>query len=134
MVDGVHVRIGAGHYAIDVREVREVEECQPVSELPGAPAGVVGVCNLRGAVLPIVEVHQMLGQAPDGGRYIVVAEADGMVAGVQVDAILGIEPLPAALEPQPALGIRGQALADGELIGVLDPGEILRALAEAADG
>jgi purine-binding chemotaxis protein CheW len=131
-MDGVHVRVGAGRYAFDVRHVREVEDRQRVTAVPGAPAGVLGVCNLRGAVLPVVQVNELLGHDGDGGRFIVVTEVDGLVAGVTVDDILGVEPLPPDLEPEPTTGVRGRALVDGELVGVLDIGEILRLLADAA--
>jgi purine-binding chemotaxis protein CheW len=132
MADGVHVRVGAGRYAFDVRHVREVEERQRVTAVPGAPAGVLGVCNLRGAVLPVVQVDDLLGQAGDGGRFIVVTDVDGLVAGVTVDEILGVEPLPRELEVESTPGVRGRALVDGELVGVLDTGEILRLLADGA--
>jgi chemotaxis signal transduction protein len=132
--DGVHVRIGAGRYAFDVRDVREVEDRQRVTAVPGAPRGVLGVCNLRGAVLPVVQINDLLGQEADGGRFVVVADVDGFLAGVAVDEILGVEPLPRDLEAEPTVGVRGRALVDGELIGVLDTGEILRTLADAADG
>jgi purine-binding chemotaxis protein CheW len=134
MADGVHVRVGAGRYAFDVRDVREVEDRQQVTAVPGAPAGVIGVCNLRGAVLPVVQINDLLAQEADGGRFIVVADVDGMVAGVTVDEILGVEPLPRDLEGEPAVGVRGRALVDGELVGVLDAGQILRTLAQAPDG
>jgi purine-binding chemotaxis protein CheW len=134
MPEAVHVRVGAGRYAFDVRDVREVEECQPMTAVPGAPAELVGVCNLRGAVLPVVQVNRLLGQEPSPARFIVVADVDWIVAGVTVDDILGVEELPAQLEPEPAAGVRGRALVDGELVGVLDIGEILRQLAEAAEG
>ena len=134
MPEAVHVRVGAGRYAFDVRDVREVEECQLMTAVPGAPAELVGVCNLRGAVLPVVQVNRLLGQEPSPARFIVVADVDGIVAGVTVDDILGVEELPAQLEPEPAAGVRGRALVDGELVGVLDIGEILRQLAEAAEG
>jgi purine-binding chemotaxis protein CheW len=130
--DGVHVRVGAGRYAFDVRHVREVEDRQRVTAVPGAPAGVLGVCNLRGAVLPVVQVNELLGQDADGGRFLVVTDVDGFVAGVTVDEILGVEPLPGELEPDTTAGVRGRALIDGELVGVLDIGEILRLLADAA--
>jgi len=132
MPDGVHVRVGAGRYAFDVRDVREVEDRQRVTAVPGAPAGVLGVCNLRGAVLPVVQVNELLGQDAEGGRFIVIADVDGFLAGVTVDEILGVEPLPGELEPDAAAGVRGRALVDGELVGVLDTGEILRLLADAA--
>jgi chemotaxis signal transduction protein len=132
--EGVHVRVGVGRYAFDVRDVREVEECRRVTAVPGAPAGVVGVCNLRGAVLPVVQVHDLLGQEPDGERFLVVADVDGIVAAVAVDEIYGVEPLPRELEAEPGAGVRGRALVDGELIGILDTATILHELADAADG
>jgi purine-binding chemotaxis protein CheW len=134
MGEGVHVRVGAGRYAFDVRDVREVEDRQRVTAVPGAPDGVVGVCNLRGAVLPIVQIHDLLGQERDGASFLVVTAVDGMVAGVTVDEILGVEPLPADLEADQTVGVLGRALVDGELVGVLDMGAILRRLADAADG
>ncbi len=134
MGEGVHVRVGAGRYAFDVRDVREVEDRPPVTAVPGAPAGVLGVCNLRGAVLPIVQLHDLLGQQRDEDRFVVVAEAGGMAAGIAVDDILGVEPLPLELEAEASIAVRGRALVDGELIGVLDTGAILRWLAEAAHG
>jgi chemotaxis signal transduction protein len=132
--EGVHVRVGAGRYAFDVRDVREVEDRQPMTPVPGAPAGVLGVCNLRGAVLPVVRVHELLGQEPDGGRFIVVADVDGMVAAFAVDDVYGVEPLPRDLEADATVGVRGRALVDGELVGVLDTGAILQELADAAEG
>jgi len=132
--DGVHVRVGAGRYAFDVRDVREVEDRHPMTAVPGAPAGVLGVCNLRGAVLPVVQINDLLGQEPDGGGFLVVADVDGMVAGVTVDEIYGVEPLPPELEAEATPGVRGRALVDGELVGVLDLGAILRGLSDAADG
>ena len=92
------------------------------------------MCNLRGAVLPVVQISDLLGQAPDAGRFIVVATADGMVAGIVVDDILGVEPLPAELDAGSAPGVRGSALVGGELVGVLDAGAILRSLADAGEG
>ncbi len=134
MAEGVHVRVGAGRYAFDVREVREIEERRRITAVPGAPAGVLGVCNLRGAVLPVVRLADVLGLAPTDDRFLVVADVDGMVAGLTVDEVLGVEPLPPSLETESAASLRGSALVDGELIGVLDAGAILHALAEAAEG
>jgi len=130
----VHVRVGVGRYAFDVRDVREVEDRPPLTPVPGAPDGIVGVCNLRGAVLPVVQIDHLLGQALDTGRFLVVATADGMVAGIVVDEILGVEPLPAELDAGSTRGVRGSALVGGELVGVLDAGEILRSLADAGEG
>jgi chemotaxis signal transduction protein len=134
MVEAVHVRVGAGRYAFDVADVREVEERLPVTAVPGAPAAIAGVGNLRGAVLPIIELDAVLGHGGDGGRFIVVADAGGMVAGLAVDEILGVEELPRELDPDDTPGVRGHALVDGELIGVLDAVAILHGLAEIAEG
>ena len=134
MADGVHVRVGAGRYTFDVRDIREVEDRHTETAVPGAPGDVVGVCNLRGAILPVVRVHRLLGQASGGERFMVVAEAEGYLAGVIVDEILGVEPLPYELEADPTVGVRGRALVDGEFVGVLDIRAVLDALAEEADG
>lgn len=135
MADGVHVRVGSERYAFDVAEVREVESRGPITHVPGAPTAVAGICTLRGAVLPVVELATWLGRpASSSPCFLVVAEAGGIVAGLAVDELLGVEPLPGPLEHSGQTGLRGQALVDGELIGVLDVSEILQQIAEEVTG
>ena len=93
-----HVTLGCfevgGHtYAIDVAQVREVVRWQSVTPLPNAPALIEGVIDLRGAVVPVVDLGRALGGAPvaPGLRTrIAVTEVDGLVMGLAVDAAVEV--------------------------------------------
>ena len=93
-----HVTLGCfevgGHtYAIDVAQVREVVRWQSVTPLPNAPALIEGVIDLRGAVVPVVDLGRALGSGPvtPGLRTrIAVTEIDGLVMGLTVDAAVEV--------------------------------------------
>ena len=93
-----HVTLGcfevAGHtYAIDIAQVREVVRWQTVTPLPNAPALIEGVIDLRGAVVPVVDLGRALGwaaAAPGGRTRIAVTEVDGLVMGLVVDAAVEV--------------------------------------------
>ena len=101
----------AGHtYAIDVSQVREIVRWQPVTPLPNAPELIEGVIDLRGAVVPVVDLGRALGGAPvaPGQRTrIAVTEVDGLVMGLAVDAAVEVLSVDVAhLEDPPALATR----------------------------
>lgn len=76
-------------FAIDVGYVQEIVRVPEVTPLPDAPRLIEGVIDLRGAVIPVVDLSRMLGRGrADEGLLarIVVLEIDGLVLGLQVDA------------------------------------------------
>jgi len=77
-------------YAIDVAQVREVVRWQAVTPLPNAPALIEGVIDLRGAVVPVVDLGRALGRAPGPRTRIAVTEVDGLVMGLAVDAAVEV--------------------------------------------
>jgi purine-binding chemotaxis protein CheW len=87
--------------AVDVSEAREIMTLDTIRAVPGAPAPLLGVANLRGAVLAVADARSVLALAPKpmktGGAAIVLA-AGGLEAAVPIDGILGLEwfdaPLP----------------------------------------
>jgi purine-binding chemotaxis protein CheW len=90
-----HVTLGcfevAGHtYAIDIAQVREVVRWQSVTPLPNAPTLIEGVIDLRGAVVPVVDLGRALGWAPGARTRIAVTEVDGLVMGLAVDAAVEV--------------------------------------------
>jgi purine-binding chemotaxis protein CheW len=93
-----HVTLGCfevgGHtYAIDIAQVREVVRWQSVTPLPNAPALIEGVIDLRGAVVPVVDLGRALGGAavaPGSRTRIAVTEIDGLVMGLAVDAAVEV--------------------------------------------
>jgi len=99
--------VGGRLIAIDVANVREVVRWQPVTPLPKSPALIDGVIDLRGTVVPVVD----LGRALDGrkvepttGTRIVVAETDGLVVGLTVDSAVEVLKISAtSMEDPPSL-------------------------------
>jgi purine-binding chemotaxis protein CheW len=74
-----------------VREVFVVESITPV---PGMPAGLVGVTNLRGSVVPLLDLRQMIGLAAENAqRYAVVVKHGNWQVGVLVDTVPEIRTL-----------------------------------------
>jgi purine-binding chemotaxis protein CheW len=76
-------------YALDVAQLREVVRWQPVTPLPRAPALIEGVIDLRGAIVPVVDLCRVLRGKPiePGARArIAIVEIDGLVVGLAVDA------------------------------------------------
>lgn len=94
-------------YALDVSQVKEIVRFQEITPLPLAPALIEGVIDLRGAVIPVIDLERMLA----GGRTeetaqsrIVVLDCDGMVVGLCVGAATDVLSLDvSALEDVPDL-------------------------------
>jgi purine-binding chemotaxis protein CheW len=98
--------------ALGILQVREIIEFDTVTRVPGAPPWVRGVTNLRGSVLPVIDLALKLGlpqSAPHRRSCIVVAEVsfqgEKLVLGVLADAIGQVVELgPTEVEPPPAFG------------------------------
>ncbi len=94
-------------YAMDVTQVREVVRWQTVTPLPNAPELIEGVIDLRGSVVPVVDLGRALGgsgiEASNRAR-IVVTDVDGLSVGLSVEAAIEVLPVElTALEDPPAL-------------------------------
>lgn len=126
----VRLRVGGEHYALPVTAVREVAPIGDVMPMPGAPVHVLGVRNVRGDVVPVIDLAAVAGLGGDRDPTIVtIVEDAGRRAGLAVDAVIDVGPLPEASEEPASPLLRGVAMADGELIGVIDPGALLTAAA-----
>lgn len=128
----VHVRVLAGgeHYALPVEEVLEIAELGQVTPVPGAPSGVLGVRNLRGQVIPVIDLATMLGlSSEDGNERIVVAEDSGRRAALAVTATVDVGELGAATEEVDSSYLSGAVLVDGALVGIVDVPAVLAVVA-----
>ncbi|MCQ3971320.1 chemotaxis protein CheW, partial [Klebsiella pneumoniae] len=67
-------RIGDQEFCVDIRSVREIRGWAPATPLPQSPAYVRGVLNLRGAVLPIIDLSSRLGlgTAEPSARHVII--------------------------------------------------------------
>jgi purine-binding chemotaxis protein CheW len=117
----VRVHLGSESYALPVAMVREVGRLGDVAQLPGAPASVLGLYNLHGSVIPVIDLARLLG-LPRGApaQKIVVAEHAGRLAGLAVEAITGVQEIGEASEEAQSPHLSGAALVDGALVGVID--------------
>lgn len=85
--------VGGEDYAIDIGQVREIRSCTAPSPLPDAPPSVLGVINLRGAVLPLLDLAARLGLATQDSperNVTIVAEVENIQVGLLVDAVSDI--------------------------------------------
>lgn len=94
-------------YGLDVTHMREIVRHRAVVPLPDAPPLIEGVVDLRGTVVPVVDLRRVLAGAPVEARStarIAICESDGLLVGLAVDAaieVLAVDPL--ALGDPPAL-------------------------------
>ena len=103
----ISFKVGGQEYCVDIMSVREIRGWTPATPLPSAPPYVRGVINLRGAVLPVVDMAARLGlpaSTPTERHVIVVVWLAGQLVGLLVDAVCDILAVrPEALQPTPEL-------------------------------
>lgn len=134
-VELLSFRLGEQEYSVDIMSVREIRGWTRATPLPHAPAHIRGVINLRGNVLPVVDLSSRLGMAPvegDPRNVIIVVHLGNQVAGLLVDAVSDIIALPRSdLQAPPALGADGAnscieaiTIVEGRMIRVLNLGGV----------
>lgn len=119
-------------YGVPVASVREVSRVGEITRVPQAPEHIRGVMNLRGRILPVLELRTRLGHppllAPGPRARVVVAEIHGRVLGLLVDAVAQVLKVPSdRVVPPPddarsaaADYLTGVAQLDDRLIILLD--------------
>jgi len=132
--------IGGEEYAISLLKVKEIIEYDVVTKVPKTPEWVRGVINLRGSVVPVVDLAVKFRQAPsEAGKLtcIVITEVqcdgESAVMGVMADAVSQVIDLkPEEIEPPPTFGTRvkvdyllGMARAGKKFCLMLDTDKVL---------
>jgi purine-binding chemotaxis protein CheW len=124
------------HYGVDIAAVESIIKMQPITVVPHAPAFVEGVTNLRGKVLPVIDLHKRFGLAEDGAakdQRIVVVSVGNSEVGMVVDGVSEVLRIPGeAIEPPPPMVttvdstfITGIAKMPERLVILLDLNEVL---------
>ena len=103
----VSFNIGGEEFGVDILKVREINRMIEVTRVPNAPEFVDGVINLRGKVIPIIDLRRRFGMARkdhDKNTRIVVVELNGRVIGFVVDAVSEVLRIPKSItEPPPPI-------------------------------
>lgn len=118
-------------YGVDIARVEEIIRLPEITRVPRAPRAVEGVINLRGTVIPVVDLRKVLGlvqSEPTKSSRVVVVEVGEDTIGMIVDAVTEVLRVPAAsVEPPSAVVtdldttyLRGIAKLDGRLVMLLD--------------
>lgn len=104
-------------FCIDISAVREIRGWTPATPVPEAPEHICGMINLRGTIMPVVDLGRRLGlgaSRPSPRHVIVVVQKGGKAAGLLVDAVQETFSIaPDSLHRKPDLGDSGPSLVDG---------------------
>ncbi|MBI5507673.1 MAG: chemotaxis protein CheW [Deltaproteobacteria bacterium] len=98
--------VGDEEYVVDIRRVREIIRVVPITPVRKGPRYVEGVINLRGSVIPIVDLRRRfdLPHLESANRKIMITVIEGRVLGLMVDGVTEVVRLPrSAIRPAPGL-------------------------------
>ncbi len=132
----ISFRVGTQEFCVDIMSVREIRGWTPATSMPNSPGYVRGVINLRGAVLPVLDLAARLGfdaADPTDRHVIIVTRVDQRTVGMLVDAVSDILTVTDdAIQHPPDVGcdvartfIRGILAVDGRMISLISIGDIL---------
>lgn len=129
-------RIGTQEFCVDVMSIREIRGWTAATPLPGAPAFMCGVINLRGTVLPIIDLAARLGFAPaqpTARHAIIVTQVGSQIVGLLVEGVSDIftvadetiQPTPDVASEMAKQFVRGVIPMENRLISVIAIGSVL---------
>jgi purine-binding chemotaxis protein CheW len=90
-------RLADEEYGVPIDRVQSIEELQKIVAVPDMPSYVRGVINLRGNVIPVVDLRLRFGMPPreyDDRTCIIIINADSRVVGFIVDTVSEVHPIP----------------------------------------
>lgn len=103
----VTFKVDNEEFGVDILKVQEINKMMNITKIPNAPEYVEGVINLRGKIVPVVDLRKRLNfpQRPyDKNTRIIVVELDGMILGFIVDSVSEVLRIPeSTVEPPPSM-------------------------------
>ncbi len=123
-------------YGINVMQVREVLRYSEIAPVPGAPDYVLGIINLRGNVVTVIDTRSRFGLMPgeiSDNTRIVIIEAEKQVIGILVDSVAEVVYLRSSeIDSTPSVGteesakfIQGVSNREGQLLILVDLNKLL---------
>jgi purine-binding chemotaxis protein CheW len=127
----VTFKLGNEEYAVDILKVQEINRMKEITRVPNTPAYVEGVINLRGKVIPVVNLRSKFSledRENDIQSRIMIMDIQGITMGLVVDAVSEVLRIPSNIvEPTPPMAsnisteyIKGIAKLEDRLIILLD--------------
>jgi purine-binding chemotaxis protein CheW len=144
LVQFISFTIGDDYYGVDIIAVREIKGWSEITRLPEQPAYMRGVLNLRGAIVPVIDLRCRFGQGmtePTPLHVLIVVLIGQQLVGLLADSVsdivavdpAGIKPVPRVAQHEGAGVLSGIATVDGKMITLIDLDRLLTATeAEAA--
>lgn len=128
--------LGDELYGVDIHDVSEVVRLGDVTKIPRAPGLVAGVTNLRGEIMSVLDIHNLLGLKSGkvtGESRLIITEIDGEKVGILVDGIgEALDVNPSDIQPPVATAngilaeyIRGEVKTGRDILIVIAWKEIL---------
>jgi len=131
----VTFKVANEEFAADIMQVQEIVRLEQVTKVPHAPSFVEGVVNLRGNVLPVIDLRRrfdMDSRDYDDATRVVVVDANGQKTGIIVDAVSEVMRMPTAdIEPAPTIVKAGYGEDFLEGVGRLEGGDRMLLLLRA---
>ncbi len=113
LIRWITCRLGGETYGIEVKQVREILRINNILPVPGSPDCVVGITNIRGNVVTVIDGRTRLNlPAPEltNSARMIVLESNDEVAAIIVDSVTDVMDLPAsAMDANPKLNAREEA-------------------------
>lgn len=109
--------IGEEEFGVDILKVQEIIRIMEITKVPRAPRFVEGVINLRGKVIPIIDLRRRFGldnKSHDKHTRIIVIEINNMIVGFVVDSVSEVLRIPTdTVEPPPpvAAGVESEYIS-----------------------
>ena len=136
VVQLVTFRLGGETYGVDVMNVQEVLRITEIAPVPGAPDYVLGIINLRGNVVTVVDTRARFGlpsSETDDASRIVIVESENQVVGILVDSVAEVVELnQSEIDVPPNVGnedsgryVLGVANRESDLLIVIDLDKLL---------
>lgn len=131
------LKLAHEEYGVDILAVREIRGWTPVTRIPQAPSYVLGVLNLRGAIVPVIDMRLRFGLPREeytGNTVTVIVTVAGRHFGVVVDAVSDVLDVdPAQMRPVPDMGttvdteyLKGLTAVDERMVLLLDVDKLLQ--------
>lgn len=137
LIQWVTFRLDEEVYGINVMQVQEVLRVSEIAPVPGAPGYVMGIINLRGNVVTVIDARKrfnLVQKEPDDSSRIVIVEVDSQVIGILVDSVAEVVNIRASeIETAPNLGedhdssryIQGVYSEDDQILILVDMNKLL---------